>query len=120
MNAMTPIYLSSVGMIGLMVFAAVANRRSGWRKQRGTDLRDVFEMSALWKGLRAGWRAGLRSDDESEAPLARPEEAHLTIESVANFSGQLVNLQAALNPLGRIVPETVARVAVPIKSKILV
>lgn len=116
MNAMTPIYLSSVGMIGLMVFAAVANRRSGWRKQRGTDLRDVFEMSALWKGL----RAGLRSDDESEAPLARPEEAHLTIESVANFSGQLVNLQAALNPLGRIVPETVARVAVPIKSKILV
>ncbi len=107
MNSMTPIYLSSFGMIGLMVFAAVTNRKSGWRKQRGTELRDVYEMTALWKGL--------RTTGEGGGGMALPREDDLTIESAASFSRQLVNLQAALSQRERVVAET----QTPVESKVL-
>lgn len=105
---MTPIYTCSAGMIGLMVFAAVSNRRSGWRKQRGTALRDVYEMSAVWKGL--------QNTEKPQAGMPLPAEANLTVESVASFSHQLANLQAALSPQGRIVPEMHARVEVKVPA----
>ncbi|MDQ6665098.1 MAG: hypothetical protein M3Z23_11965 [Acidobacteriota bacterium] len=108
---MTPIYLSSVAMIGLVVFAGFSNRRSGWRKQRGTVLRDIYEMSAVWKGLQTN-EPGL-----VELPLGA--EAGFTVESAANFSSQLVSLHAALNRQGRIIPETIAPLEPRVESKVL-
>ncbi|MDQ6705033.1 MAG: hypothetical protein M3Z85_03590 [Acidobacteriota bacterium] len=108
---MTPIYLSSVAMIGLMVFAGFSNRRSGWRKQRATGLRDVYEMSALWKGLRT-------IEPRVELPL--PAESALSVESAATFSNQLVSLHEALNRQGRVVPGTISSLDPRLETKALV
>ncbi|MDQ6700462.1 MAG: hypothetical protein M3Z36_09790 [Acidobacteriota bacterium] len=92
--SLTSIYLSSVGLIGLMVLAAFQNRRSGWHKPKTGAVNDLSQIGAIRGSLPAG-----NAEEKTRVPV--PEI--LPMHESADFTTQLVNLQCALHQHGRAV-----------------